>query len=128
MKIIFRKHNSILWSIILLVGFSLYSLSGPKGLYGEEEDKPCPKPYIDTLLPRAATPGEKIKIRGNRFGKEQGTVTFSPGVESPILKWMNKRIWVTVPQNSATGPVFVATSCGGKMSNKVYFAINDEEG
>lgn len=125
MKLIFRKHNYILWSIILIVGFLLYSLSGLKGVYAEEEEKPCPIPYVDTLLPRAAMPGEKIKIRGNRFGKKQGSVTFSPGIKAPILKWMNKRIWVTVPQNSATGPVFVATSCG-EMSNNIHFTIKDE--
>jgi len=125
MKLIFRKHNFILWSIILSVGFSLYVLSGLKHVYAEEQDKPCPIPYIDTLLPRAAKPGEEIKIRGNRFGKKQGSVTFSPGVKSPILKWTNKRIWVTVPMNSKTGLVFVSSSCG-EISNEVYFTIKSE--
>jgi len=126
MKLVARKHSFVLWSSILLVGFLLYSLSEPKGLYAEEEDNPCPVPYVDTLLPKAAQPGETIKIRGNRFGKKQGSVTFSPGAKSPILKWTNKRIWVMVPANSKTGLVFVSSSCG-EISNEVYFAVKEEE-
>jgi hypothetical protein len=125
MKLIFHKYNIILWSSILLTGFSLYLLSEIRDVYAADEDKPCPVPYVDTLLPRAGTPGEKIKIWGNRFGKEQGSVTFSPGVKSPILKWTNKRIWITVPEIAETGPVAVSAFCG-ELSNKIHFTIKDE--
>ncbi len=111
---------------IFIIGLVLFSISGLKVVYSDEKGKPCPKPYINALLPKAAKPGEKIKIRGNRFGKKQGSVTFAPGIKSRIIKWMNKRIWVIVPQGARTGPVFVTSYCG-KKSNEEYFFVKETE-
>jgi hypothetical protein len=117
----FRKY---FLNYLLIMGLVLFSISGVKVVYADEKEKPCPKPYINSLLPKAAKPGEKIKIRGNRFGEKQGSVTFAPGIKSSIIKWMNKRIWVIVPQGARTGPIFVTSYCG-KTSNKVHFYTKD---
>ena len=112
---------------IILMGVLLFfSLSGFENISAQEEDKPCPKPYIKTLSPKAAKPGAEIKIRGSRFGKERGSVTFAPGVKAPIREWTFKRIFVIVPEGAKTGPVFVTAPCG-EVSNKDYFTIKTEE-
>ena len=108
---IFRKNNFILYSTLIVV-LLLFSLSAFKAVYAQEEEKPCPKPYIKNLWPRAAKPGDEIKIRGNRFGEKQGSVTFAPGVRARILMWTHKRIVVVVPDGVKTGPVFLNVNCG----------------
>ena len=118
--------NSFMVPIILMGLLLFFPLSGFENIYAQEEDKPCPKPYIKILFPKAAKPGDEIKIRGSRFGKERGIVTFTPGVRAPIREWSFKRIFVIVPEGAKTGPVFVTAHCG-EMSNKDYFTIKTEE-
>jgi hypothetical protein len=115
------------YGIILILGLTLYLSYGLEDLCAAEEEKePCPKPYIDTLNPKAAKPGEKIKIRGNRFSHEEGKVVFSPDVKAEILEWNYKRIWVDVPEGANTGFVFVSAVCG-EDSNQVYFTVKGGE-
>jgi hypothetical protein len=110
-----------------LLGVLLFfSLSGFVTLYAQEEEKPCPKPYIKTLSPKAAKPGDEIKIRGSRFGKKRGIVTFAPGVRAPIKEWRFKRVFVIVPEGAKTGPVLLTSHCG-EMSNEDHFTIKAEE-
>lgn len=118
--------NSLMVPIILMGVLLFFSLSGFENISAQEDDKPCPKPYIKTLYPKAAKVGDEIKIRGSRFGKEQGSVTFSPGVRAPVQEWTFKKIFVIVPEGAKTGPVFVKAHCG-EMSNEDYFTIKTEE-
>jgi hypothetical protein len=92
----------------------------------DEESKPCPKPYIFTTTPRAAKVGEDLIISGNRFGLTQGTVTFAPGIQAQISEWSYKKIVVTVPAHSRSGPIVVSVPCGEKSKDK-YFTIMEEE-
>jgi len=112
---------------IMLMGLLLFFfLSDVPHLYSQGAEEPCPKPYIKTLSPKAAKPGDELKIRGSRFGKERGIVTFTPGLRAPIQEWTFRRIFVIVPQGTKTGPVSVTTPCG-ETSNEVYFMIKSEE-
>ena len=124
-KLMFRKPNVILYNILLILSLSFYSLSGLIPVYAEEEQKPCPKPYINSISPKAIMPGEEIKIRGNRFGKTKGSVIFFPDTKADIIKWTYKRIWVIVPKHAKTGSLFVSSSCG-RISNKVHFTIKEK--
>lgn len=117
--------NTLLLSLLLLGVLFFSSLSGFEALYAQEEEEPCPKPYIKTLSPKAAKPGDEIRIRGSRFGKERGMVTFAPGVRAPIQEWTFRRIFVIVPEGAKTGPVFLKAHCG-EMSNDVHFIIKTE--
>jgi len=116
--------NNYKFKIILIIGISFYLLlPGFKDTYTSE--KSCPKPYIKTIYPKTAKQGEKIKIRGNRFGNKKGNVIFSPKINATILKWTNRKIWVIVPKSSESGPLTVSSSCGA-ISNKVYFTIKQD--
>jgi len=88
----------------------------------EEEGGTCPKPYIKTIFPMAAQPGDQVKIRGRRFGTEQGAVVFTPEVTAEIVNWTIHRIWVIVPEAATTGPVVVRLPCGSE-SNTQYFTV-----
>jgi hypothetical protein len=118
--------KSLTLSIILMGVLLILSVSGFETIPAQEEEKPCPKPYIKTLSPKAAKVGDKIKIRGSRFGKKQGGVTFTPGVRAPIQEWTFKKIFVIVPEGAKTGPVFVTAQCG-ETSNEDYFTVKTEE-
>ena len=91
----------------------------------EEEEGPCPKPYIKAIFPRAGTPGEQVKIRGKRFGTEPGEVIFSNEVKAEILSWTMRIIWVIIPASSTSGPVVIRVQCGSE-SNKHYVTIKEQ--
>jgi hypothetical protein len=94
-----------------------------------EEANICPKPYIKTIIPWAARPGELVKIQGGKFGVKRGEVIFNqelffePEVKAEILSWTFHRIWVIVPKSATSGPVFVRVPCGSD-SNKLDFKVN----
>jgi hypothetical protein len=88
----------------------------------QEKKRPCPKPYIRVVSPKASTPGNKIVIRGRRFKTEPGKVSFSPNVKAEVVKWMNTRILVIVPQAATSGSITVSIPCG-RVSNEVYFKV-----
>ena len=103
---------------ICLVGFVLPYYFGQ----AEETEGPCPKPYIKAIFPRAAKPGEEVKIRGRRFGTEKGEVIFTPVAQAEILGWTSHRIHVIVPDSATSGTVMVSVPCGSQ-SNKHYFTV-----
>jgi len=88
----------------------------------EEAEGPCPNPYVKTISPATGKPGEQLKIRGRRFGTEQGEVIFTPEAKAEIVNWTMHRIWVLVPESAASGPVVVRLPCGAE-SNKQYFTV-----
>lgn len=73
-----------------------------------EEKKPCLKRHIKSIYLRTGKPGDKVKIRGRRFGPEQGSVTFSPDVKAEVVKWTHTQIWAILAQ--------IATSCRVSVS------------
>lgn len=106
--------------VICMVSFLLLYRTG----VAEEEQGPCPKPYIKAIFPRAATPGEQVKIRGKRFGTETGEVIFSNGVKAEIVSWTMRIIWVIVPESATSGPVVIRVQCGSE-SNKHYVTVKE---
>lgn len=84
--------------------------------------KPCPKPYIRITSPSAAKAGEKVEIRGRRFGTEEGKVIFPPDRRAKVVEWTNSKILVIVPHAATTGSVTVSIPCGS-VSNKQYFTV-----
>ncbi|MBN2468957.1 MAG: hypothetical protein JXD19_12495 [Deltaproteobacteria bacterium] len=126
-KLLLKTLGVLLLGIILLPGFLLMTFSEGKYAYGaEESEEPCPKPYINSIAPKAALPGEEVTIRGNRLGTKQGSVVFAPDIKAQIVKWTYKKVWVTVPQEAQSGPLYIISSCG-KMSNKDYFVRKASE-
>lgn len=87
-----------------------------------ETKKPCPKPYIRIIVPAVAKPGDKVEIRGRRFGTEEGEVIFSSDRKAKVVEWANTEIWVIVPRTATNGPVTVSVPCGS-ISNKEYFTV-----
>lgn len=120
------QRNNLAVSITFVGALFFFSLSGIVTLYAQEEEKPCPKPYVKTISPKAAKPGDEVKIRGSRFGKQGGFVTFAPGVRASIKEWKFKRIYVVVPGGAKTGPVIVTSHCG-ETSNEDHFTIKTTE-
>lgn len=106
--------------VICMISFLLLYHTGT----AEEEEDPCPKPYIKAIFPRAATPGEQVKIRGKRFGTEPGEVIFNTEVKSEIVSWTMRIIWVIIPESATSGPVVIRVQCGSE-SNKRYFTVKE---
>ena len=86
------------------------------------QQAPCPKPYIRVISPKAGLPGDRVEIRGRRFGTEKGNVFFSPNVKAEVLEWTNTRIWVIVPRSATSGRIIVSVPCGS-VSNTYYFNV-----
>lgn len=118
--------------IFLFVLVTCFLLPGHAG-QAQDEGKACPKPFLQSIFPRAARPGDLVTIRGERFGMQRGEVIFAEGISSPedllvaptikaeIVYWTYKRILAKVPQSAAiNGAVFVKVHCGAE-SNKLYF-------
>jgi hypothetical protein len=114
-------------ALFILMGGLVLSLFFPVTGFSamDEESQPCPKPYIFTTTPRAAKAGESVIISGNRFGPTKGTVTFAPGIQAQISEWSYKKIVVTVPEHSRSGPIIVSVPCGEKSKDK-YFTVVEE--
>lgn len=121
-----RKQN-LIFPKLLVLGVILFFLFSVKIIYSQVKEEPCPKPYIFSISPKAAKIGEKVKIRGNRFGKDKGSVTFSPKIQAPIKSWTYQRIIVKVPEEAETGPVFLTSSCGESSNEKYFIIIKEEE-
>jgi hypothetical protein len=101
---------------------------GPTAAMAQDEEKaPCPTPYIFSTTPRAAKIGDEVAIRGNRFGKEEGVVFFSPGVNAKILSWEYLRISVIVPEGAETGTITITASCGEGSNQKPFTILKSEE-
>lgn len=92
-----------------------------KGI-SQDERGPCPKPYIKVVSPKAGLHGDRVEIRGHRFGTEKGNVFFSPNVKAEVLEWTNTRISVIVPRSATSGRIGVSVPCGS-VSNTSYFKV-----
>jgi len=105
--------------LVTLAFFSVYPINRGKA---QGENVPCPKPYIRVISPKAGLPGDRVEIRGRRFGTEQGEVSFSPNVKANVLEWTNTKIWVIVPRSATSGRIGVSVPCGS-VSNTYYFNV-----
>lgn len=109
-------------TIAALGTLALFFLAPVNKGIAQEKRGPCPKPYIKVVSPKAGLPGDRVEIRGHRFGTEKGSVTFSPDVKAEVVKWTNTQIWVVVPQTATSGRVTVSIPCGA-VSNTSYFKV-----
>ncbi len=98
------------------------------------------KPVIESIEPEIGQPGDILVIKGKYFGnpadnKNENRITVKPVdssvyiahdrlVLSDYLRWENNKISVRIPENIASGPVFVESKRG--KSNEVVF-INKKE-
>ncbi|MBW1675440.1 MAG: hypothetical protein JRJ79_02280 [Deltaproteobacteria bacterium] len=111
-------------SVLLLMSL-IFVLFITHDINAEEPQRPCLDPKINTIVPNAAKPGEQIRIRGVRFGREPGEVGFSPGIKGQIKRWGNKVIYVIVPESATSGPVTVSIPCGS-VSNEKDFMVKEQ--
>jgi hypothetical protein len=118
-KRMFLKPVSTITALATLALFSLFPMNTGTT---QEAIGPCPKPYIKVVSPRAGLPGDRIVIRGHRFGTEPGEVFFTPRVEGEVVGWTNSKIRVIVPQSAISGNVTVSAPCG-TVSNTNYFKV-----
>jgi hypothetical protein len=109
-------------TIAVLVSLALFSLFPVNTGTAQEGTDPCPKPYIRVISPKAGLPGDRIAIRGRRFGTEKGTVLFSSNVRAEVLEWTNTRIRVIVPQSAISGSFSISVPCDS-MSNTKHFRV-----
>jgi hypothetical protein len=109
-------------TIAFLVALALFSLIPVNTGTTQEGTGPCPKPYIRVISPKAGLPGDRIAIRGRRFGTEKGNVLFSPNAKAEVLEWTNTRIRLIVPQSATSGPVTVSVPCDS-VSNTKHFRV-----
>ncbi|MFP4612685.1 MAG: transglutaminase domain-containing protein [Spirochaetaceae bacterium] len=81
-------------------------------------------PVIEAVEPGVAAPGEEIVIRGAHFGDSRGRgnvrVAGSVPTSSAYREWSDTRIAMRVPEDVASGLVYVETERG--RSNGVLFA------
>lgn len=119
-----KKRMVLRWPFIAtaLAGLVLVPLFVVDPGKAQEKGRPCSRPYIRVVSPRAVTPGNQIVIRGRRFGEESGKVFLAPNVEAEVVKWSNTRVWVIVPQAATSGSMTVSIPCG-RVSNEVYFKV-----
>jgi hypothetical protein len=108
---------SIITALATLALFCLFPVNT-----ATTQEGPCPKPYIRVVSPKAGLPGDRVEIRGRRFGTEKGDVFFSPNVKAEILEWTNSKIRVIVPQSATFGRIAVSIPCGS-VSNTYYFRM-----
>ncbi len=117
-----RMVLSPLFIAAILAGLALVPLFVVDPGKAQEKRRPCSKPYIRVVSPKANTPRKQIVIRGRRFGEESGKVFLAPNVEAEVVKWSNTEVWVIVPQAATSGSITVSIPCG-RVSNAVYFKV-----
>ncbi len=71
-------------------------------------------PEISSIDPKIGQPGDLLTITGKYFGKDRGKVSISGAVpvSSAYLEWGPDRIVVRIPEDTASGLVYVLTSKG----------------
>ncbi len=121
MKDTVTKKCTIIFSVLFLISLILLPFV-VHNARAEEQKEPCLEPYIATIAPSVGKPGDEVRIRGRRFGLNQGEVVFNPDIKAEIVTWRNSRIWVIVPQSAKSGPVKVSVPCGA-VSNEKHFTV-----
>ena len=80
-------------------------------------------PYLTSISPTRAQPGDRLTLRGGNFGSSRGTgyVLFTallPSAED-YVSWSDRRIVVRVPEQAPSGDVRVTTSNGTSEAKRV---------
>ncbi|MCJ7547822.1 MAG: hypothetical protein MUP30_13575 [Deltaproteobacteria bacterium] len=130
----YMRARHLIFLFVLLACFLLPCHAGQ----AEEGAGACPKPFIRSIFPWTARPGDVVTIQGERFGMPRGEVIFTDKVSFPlelllgdeveaeIVYWTFRRILVKVPQSAATGAVFIKVHCGAE-SNKLNFTVRKKQ-
>ncbi|MBI4256457.1 hypothetical protein HY626_00170 [Candidatus Uhrbacteria bacterium] len=85
-----------------------------------------PGPAICDVDPSAGPADTEVTIYGENFGTDDGTVTFYSIQEADYSLWENDEISsVVVPDEAATGPVYVEEAENGYSSNSITFTVGD---
>lgn len=75
-----------------------------------------------------------VIIFGMGFGQPAGDVFFAEQglplidylaagvIKAKVVNWTNQRIWVIVPDNATSGPVYIRAHCGAE-SNRLDFTV-----
>ncbi len=127
----YMKARHLIFLLLLLACVLLPGYAGQ----AEEGRRACPKPFIKSIFPWSARPGDLVTIQGARFGMPRGEVFFAEGINSPldlivapkvkaeILGWTFHHITVIVPKSAVSGPLFIRVHCG-EESSKLTFTVN----
>ncbi|PSR22743.1 MAG: hypothetical protein C7B47_16420 [Sulfobacillus thermosulfidooxidans] len=84
---------------------------------------PAPSPYISTVYPDPAIPGYPLRIMGNNFGSDKGTVDIN-GTPLTIQYWTPYFIEAVLPTNLATGSAtLTVTTASGATATDTNFSI-----
>jgi len=80
-------------------------------------------PYLTSISPTRAQPGDRLTLRGGNFGSSRGSgyVLFTallPSAED-YVSWSDRRIVVRVPEQAPSGDVRVTTSNGTSEAMRV---------
>ena len=80
-------------------------------------------PYLTSISPIRAQPGDRLTLRGGNFGSTRGSgyVLFTallPAAED-YVSWSDRRIVVRVPEQAPSGDVRVTTSNGTSEAKRV---------
>ena len=80
-------------------------------------------PYLTSISPTRAQPGDRLTLRGGNFGSSRGSgyVLFTallPSAED-YVSWSDRRIVVRVPEQAPSGDVRVTTSNGTSEAKRV---------
>ena len=80
-------------------------------------------PYLTSISPTRAQPGDRLTLRGGNFGSSRGSgyVLFTallPAAED-YVSWSDRRIVVRVPEQAPSGDVRVTTSNGTSEAKRV---------
>ncbi|NQV90507.1 Ig-like domain-containing protein [Candidatus Uhrbacteria bacterium] len=85
-----------------------------------------PGPSICNIDPSAGPAESEITLYGENLGSDDGTVVFYSTQETTFGVWANDEISsVIVPDEAATGPVYIEESESGYSSNSVTFSVGD---
>ena len=80
-------------------------------------------PYLTSISPTRAQPGDRLTLRGGNFGSRRGTgyVLFTAVLPSAgdYVSWSDRRIVVRVPDKAPSGDVRVTTSNGTSEAKRV---------
>ena len=124
---VFRKYTT--WFSISIITILLITNIVPP-IYGNQNALPSqyttsgknPSITIDHLSTTYANPGDTVTIYGTGFGSQDGSVILT-GLKIQADTWSPTIIVFTVPDNGASGSIYVRDSTNAK-SNSVPFTVD----
>ncbi|MBI4592059.1 VWA domain-containing protein [Candidatus Uhrbacteria bacterium] len=114
------------------IEFTTHDLSVERadGVESDAEDfvvlDDTPGPAICDIDPSSGPADAEVTMYGENFGSTDGTVTFYSLQEADYTLWANDEIsHVVIPDDAATGSVYVVEADSGYESNSITFTVGD---